>query len=119
VHELSLAQAICETVERRADGRAVRQVDVRIGHLRQVVPESLQFAWEMLVEGSSLDGCRLVVEHVPAVVRCQTCAVETTLELPVLACGACGGLEVDLLSGEELDLASFDVAVPPVAEEVG
>ena len=110
VHELSLCQAILEHVEARSDGRPVRQVDVRIGHLRQVVPDSLQFSWEMLTEGTDLDGVELVVEHVPAVVRCRACGADTTLDLPVLACATCEGLDVELRSGEELDLASIDVA---------
>ena len=38
MHELALAQAIADTVSRRAEGRGVELVAVRIGHLRQVVP---------------------------------------------------------------------------------
>jgi hydrogenase nickel incorporation protein HypA/HybF len=110
MHELSIAQAICDTVVDRAGGRPVRRVDVRIGHLRQVVPDSLLFAWEMLTEGSDLAGSELVVEHVPAVVRCRVCGADTTLDWPVLACAACESLDVELRSGEELQLVSIDVA---------
>lgn len=110
MHELSICQAICDTVDQRAAGRPVRRVDVRIGHLRQVVPDSLQLAWEMLTAGTDLGGCRLVIEHVPAVVRCRTCGVDTTLEWPVLACAACEGRDVELQSGDELQIASIDVA---------
>lgn len=110
MHELSICQAILDTVDTRAAGRAVRRVDVRIGHLRQVVPDSLLFSWEMLTEGTELADCELVIEHVPAVVRCRSCHAETTLEFPVLACSACEGHDVELLSGEELQLATIDVA---------
>ncbi|MBA2282152.1 MAG: hydrogenase maturation nickel metallochaperone HypA [Actinomycetota bacterium] len=109
MHELSLCQAIVETVEARAGGRPLERVDVRIGHLRQVVPDSLLFSWEMLTAGTALEACELVVEHVPAVVRCRACAVETTLDWPVLACAACDGLDVELLTGKEFEIASFDV----------
>ncbi len=109
MHELSLAQAILQHVEERAAGRPVPRVDVRIGHLRQVVPDSLAFAWEMLTSDTPLEGCQLVVEHVPAVVSCGSCARETTLEMPVLVCGSCGDLDVELRSGEELLVASFEV----------
>lgn len=109
MHELALGQAIVDTVVRRADGRGVRQVTVRVGYLRQVVPDSLQFAWEMLTDGSDLAGCRLDIDHVPAVVACRTCAARTTLEWPVLICGSCEGFEVDVVSGEELVIATMDV----------
>ncbi len=114
MHELSIAEAIFRTVGARADGRPVRRVDVRIGHLRQVVPDSLQFAWELLTEGCDLEGCELFIEHVPAVVHCNGCDLDTTLEWPVLMCAVCESHDVDLVSGEEFQLATIDVA-----EEVG
>ena len=110
VHELAVGQAILDTVERRAAGREVRLVTVRIGQLRQVVPDALQFAWEMLTDGSALAGCRLDIDHVPAVVRCTACGAHTTLDLPVLACGTCATFDVELCSGEEFMIATMDVA---------
>ena len=114
MHELSLAQAILEHVEAHAGGRPVRRVDVRIGYLRQVVPDSLAFAWEMLTEGTARAGCKLVIEHVPAVVQCRVCGAETTLDWPVLACAACESHDVELRSGEDLHVASLDVAAEAV-----
>jgi hydrogenase nickel incorporation protein HypA/HybF len=110
MHELALCQAIVDTVERHADGRRVERVDVRIGHFRQVVPESLQFSWELLTEGTDLEGCRLVIEHVPAVVECRACGATTTLTMPIFVCGSCEGTDVALVSGEELLVASIDRA---------
>jgi hydrogenase nickel incorporation protein HypA/HybF len=110
MHELALCQAIVDTVERHADGRRVEQVDVRIGHFRQVVPDSLQFSWELLTEGTDLAGCRLVIDHVPAVIKCRACGSATTLEVPILVCSACEGSDVTLVSGEELLVASIDRA---------
>jgi len=45
MHELSLCEAIAGVVKNHADGRHVDVVRVRIGALRQVVPESLSFCW--------------------------------------------------------------------------
>jgi hydrogenase nickel incorporation protein HypA/HybF len=109
VHELSLAEAIQDSVLRRAAGRTVERVDVRIGHFRQVVPDSLQFAWQMLSAGTELEGCALEIEHVPAVVSCPACGAHTTLDLPVFACGACGDQAVELISGEELLIVSLHI----------
>jgi hydrogenase nickel incorporation protein HypA/HybF len=110
VHELSIAQAIADTAARHADHRPVAEVRVRIGHLRQVVPDALAFAWTLLVEGTALDGARLVVEPVPAVVSCRRCHVHTPLDLPLLVCAGCGGSDVSIESGEELEVRSIDVA---------
>src|SRR4051812_28920464 len=105
MHELSIATAILDVAERHAAGRPLRAVEVRIGHLRQVVPSSLAFAFELLTEGA----VELRMEAVPAVGRCRACACESTLEAFPLCCAACGGLELELLSGEELQVTSLEL----------
>jgi hydrogenase nickel incorporation protein HypA/HybF len=97
-------------VQRHADGRPVTQVNVRIGHLRQVVPDALQFGWEMLTASTDLNGAELVIEQVPAVVACRECGAETTLDMPILMCGTCDSFAVTLLSGEEFLVVSMEVA---------
>jgi hydrogenase nickel incorporation protein HypA/HybF len=108
MHELALSQAIAETATRRAEGRRVERVEVRIGHFRQVVPDSLQFSWELLTCGTELAGCELVIDHVPAVLACRACGRATTLDLPILVCASCGSTDVLLVSGEEFLVASID-----------
>src|SRR5436190_17537688 len=110
MHELSLAEAIAAAAGARAAGRRVQRVSVRIGYLRHVVPDSLVFSWEVLTAGTDLDGSELAVEHVPAVVACGACGATTTLDLPILVCGACEGSDVELRSGDEFLLVSIDVA---------
>ena len=113
MHELSLCEAIADSVARHADGRPVRRASVRIGYLRQVVPESMSFCWQVLTDGTDLSGCELDIEHVPAVVACGACGEVTILDLPVLLCGSCGSTEVVLQAGEELLLVSIDLAGVP------
>lgn len=116
MHELSLCQAIARTVSQRAGERGVARVTVRIGHLRQVVPDALIFSWEILTAGSPLDGSILDVEQVPATVECSGCAAVTRLDLPVLVCATCGSHDVTLLTGEEFMLVSFETATAPTDE---
>jgi hydrogenase nickel incorporation protein HypA/HybF len=102
MHELSIASAIAAIAERHAAGRRVAKVDVRVGHLRQVVPPALEFAWRMVTEGTALDGAELALEVVPAVGRCRDCAAETALNGFPLTCGRCGGFDLEPTAGEEL-----------------
>lgn len=102
VHELSIAQALVEIGVRHARGRPVSTVEVKLGHLRQVVPSALEFAFELVAEGTPLEGAELKVEVVPAAGRCRDCAAETRIEGFPIACAACGGLDVEVIAGEEL-----------------
>ena len=102
MHELSIADAVRAIAERHADGRSVTRVEVRVGHLRQVVPESLQFAWELVTQGTTLDGAELAIEYVPATAICARCEAEEPLAAFPPRCGACGSLDMEVRGGDEL-----------------
>jgi hydrogenase nickel incorporation protein HypA/HybF len=102
MHELSIAQAIVEVARRHARGRRVARVEVRVGYLRQVVPDSLDFAFGLVTQGTALDGAELAIVHVPAAGRCRDCGAKSVMEDFPLCCARCGGLDVEVLAGEEL-----------------
>jgi hydrogenase nickel incorporation protein HypA/HybF len=102
MHELSIAEAIVAIAERHAAGREVARVEVKVGHLRQVVPSALDFAFGLVAAGTALDGAELVLETVPAEGRCRDCGAVGVLEDFPLQCWRCGGFALDVLRGEEL-----------------
>jgi hydrogenase nickel incorporation protein HypA/HybF len=102
MHELSIAEAVVAVAERHAQGRRVRTVELRVGALRQVVPSALTFAFELLRDGTALEGAELVIEEVPARGRCRACAAETTVRSFPLQCAGCGGFDLEVIAGEEL-----------------
>lgn len=108
MHELSICAAIARIVEEHAAGQPVEIVRIDVGHLRQVVPETLRYSWELVVADTPLAGSVLEVNHIPLVVRCATCGESTTLDQPVLRC-ACGSTDVTLTSGEELLVRSLEL----------
>jgi hydrogenase nickel incorporation protein HypA/HybF len=110
VHELSLCQAVVGTVTDHAEGRRVTAVRLRIGHFRQIVPDTMKFCWSLQVAESPLAGSVLHIDEVPAVAECRACGDSTTLTDPVVACATCGSTDADLVSGEEFLVESIDVA---------
>ena len=66
MHELSLSGAIVNTVVKHADGRQVTVVNLRVGRLRQVVPDTLEFYFEFVARGTVCEGARLEQELVDA-----------------------------------------------------
>lgn len=110
MHELALCGAIADIVTRRAAGRDVRVVHVRVGQLRQVVPDTLAYCWTMLAADTTLDGSVLEMERVPAVLRCGSCGADHDLgDSLVLACPACGSLDITVVAGEELVVTALDL----------
>lgn len=109
MHELSIADSIVSIASRHAGTRPVRRVEVQVGHLRQVVPSALTFAFELLVSGTALEGAELALESVPAVGRCRRCGIETELERFPLTCRACGGMDLEITAGEELLVTALEL----------
>jgi len=111
VHELSICASIADIVTRRAAGRPVGVINVRVGQLRQIVPDTLVYCWGLLCEETSLAGSRIIVETVPARIRCRSCERSADVgDLPVFACAGCGGIDVEIVAGEEFLITSLEVA---------
>lgn len=118
MHELSLCRAIASTATDHAGGRPVTTIRLRIGHFRQVVPDTLRYCWQLHTRGTDLEACRLEVDYVAATVSCPDCGESTTLDQPALTCGTCDGRNVDLVSGEEFLIESIDLGSVDLADEV-
>ena len=112
MHELSIAESIVTVAERHAAGRRVHAVDVVVGHLRQVVPSALEFAFELVAQGTPVDGAELRIRAVPAAGRCRRCGSEEALDGFPLACRACNGVDIEVTAGEELLVDSLELEEP-------
>jgi hydrogenase nickel incorporation protein HypA/HybF len=114
VHELSLCRSIYAITARAAGGRRVTQVELDVGQLRQVVPETLARCWDVVIASTPLEGAALAVNHIPARAVCQDCGASLTLGPALkMVCGACGGRALRIETGEEFLVRSIDVAGDP------
>lgn len=102
LHELAIAESVVRIARRQADGRRVTKVHMKVGHLRQVVPSALAFSFELVAEGTPVEGSELEMEEIPATGMCRDCGAESTLRSFPLQCRECEGFELEILGGEEL-----------------
>jgi hydrogenase nickel incorporation protein HypA/HybF len=104
MHELSLASAVIDTAVRHADGRRVTAVHLRVGHLRQVVPQSLVFYFEHVARGTPCERARLTFDEVPARLRCDGCGHGWELLDLDFRCPVCAAATVEVVEGEEFEV---------------
>jgi len=109
MHELSIAESIVRIADRHAAGRPVTAVTVKVGHLRQVVPTALEFAFALVAEGTAVEGAALVLADVPAAGLCRACGARSEFDAFPFACGGCGGFDIELTQGEELQVESLEL----------
>ncbi|MFD8087834.1 hydrogenase maturation nickel metallochaperone HypA [Kitasatospora sp. NPDC059722] len=117
MHEMSIAAAVVEQVDEaaREHGAAgVARVRLQVGELAGVVPEALDFCFELACAGTLVAGAVLDTEAVAARARCTPCEVEWAVGMPPdLGCPSCSGGGVELLCGRELQILGVEWAERP------
>ncbi|MGH2850139.1 MAG: hydrogenase maturation nickel metallochaperone HypA [Solirubrobacteraceae bacterium] len=109
MHELSLSSAIVNTAVKHAGGRRVTLVSLRVGALRQVVPDTLEFYFEFVARGTPCEGARLELELIEARLRCEACEHEWDIAIPAFRCPGCESGAVSVASGDEFEVESIEV----------
>jgi hydrogenase nickel incorporation protein HypA/HybF len=108
VHELSITQSVVDAVAEHAAGARVVAVRMSVGQLSGVVPDAMRFCFELITEGTQLQGARLDIDQPSGVAHCESCGRDFQLTDLVLLC-PCGSADVAVLAGKELRITSVEV----------
>jgi hydrogenase nickel incorporation protein HypA/HybF len=112
VHEMSYCEGVLEAVERRAHGRAVSRIGVRIGAVHRVVADAFQQSFELAAAGGPAAGARTQVVVVPVRGHCMDCRADFDSGDPSPACPTCGSLDVAVEGGDDVVLEWIAYADP-------
>ncbi|MCI0563413.1 MAG: hydrogenase maturation nickel metallochaperone HypA [Nitrososphaera sp.] len=99
---MGLAEGILAVVLDAAEGQKVRQICLQVGKLQMVVPDSLEFSFQLVAEGTPAAEAVLKIEEVPACFCCKRCGVESELNHPPFTCPHCGALDVEVVLGDQI-----------------
>ena len=114
MHEMGIALQIVDiaTASLPAGSKdlQVEKVNLKIGKLAAVVPESLRFCFDVAIKDTPLEGAKLAIVELPVVARCKDCNTQWTIEGPAFSCENCDSGSLEILSGRELDIESIEIA---------
>ena len=117
---MSYCEGVLEAVERRAAGRPVTRIGVRIGAVHRVVADAFEQSFQIAAAGGPADGATTEVAVVPVRGHCMDCRHDFDSVDPSPACPACGSLTVAASGGDEVILEWLQyadaAAVGPVAD---
>ncbi len=111
MHELSLAEAILNSVEneaRRHRARAVSSVRLRVGRLSGVDRRSLSFCLEAISAGTVMEGARIDVGEVGPELVCGECGRFPVERPKALVCPKCGA-PAELSPGTDLFIEEMEL----------
>ncbi len=109
MHELSIAQNIVELVlENLPDNfKKVVAVNVKVGDISGVIPESLEFCFNILIKDTKLNGAKLNIERVSATASCNLCNKNFQIENLIFNCPYCFSTDTKILTGTELTISDI------------
>ncbi len=108
MHELGITQEIVAIVAEQARGAKVTRVRLEIGKLTAVLPDAVEFCFELCAEGTCAEGAKLEIMTIPGRARCRQCAGEIDLHQPWGLC-SCGSSDLERLAGDELRIKEIEV----------
>lgn len=109
MHELSVTQSIVEACNERAAGARVLRVTLEVGTLSCVMPDALRFCYDVVTEGTSLQGSTLEILRVPGFSHCRDCGAEVRMDDMLCTC-RCGSVNLERpRGGDQLRIKSMEI----------
>ncbi|GAA4147401.1 hydrogenase maturation nickel metallochaperone HypA [Actinomadura keratinilytica] len=108
MHEMGMCEAIVEAAVRRAGGRRVRGVRVRVGG-HAVDPGVVEQGFRMAAAGTVAQDAALDLVVVPLTARCGGCGARSPVDdaAHLVACPNCGGVDVEVTGHDDVVLESI------------
>ena len=119
MHELSMAQAIVDTVIDAAEknnATEVVEVTIEVGMLTMLNPEQLKFLLDVIVEDTLLADAEIIIEDVPVEIDCRSCDYTGLANtdgsdhyLSIVKCPQCDERNVEILTGKECNVKTIKI----------
>ena len=119
MHELSIAQNILDIIDEtfskdtsfkhKNKYKKLHEVKIQIGELIAIVPESLQFYYDCLIENTPYNNSKLMIEILPVHLRCRNCKYQFSTKEYFFICPQCQSSDLEIIQGNELKIVYLEV----------
>ena len=113
MHEFAICEQVVATVleelARMTPPRKLVCVRIAVGGMQQVVPESMEMAFDALTQDTAAAGARLEMRRTPVIIDCRDCHWHGEVRPNLIRCPACASGNVQVVSGKEMFLESLEV----------
>ncbi|MBQ9166478.1 MAG: hydrogenase maturation nickel metallochaperone HypA [Oscillospiraceae bacterium] len=112
MHELAITQSILDIAAKAAQEhgvKKVREVRIKLGEYSGVVPQCVQYYFDVISKGTVAEGAVLKMERLPIIMRCNQCNWEGHIDKRNIRCPECDSTSLKLLQGREFYVDSLEV----------
>jgi hydrogenase nickel incorporation protein HypA/HybF len=108
MHGLGITRNIVAIVSDAAKGRKVRRVTLEVGELSGVMTDAIVFCFDVVAQGTVLEGAELDILTIRGRARCSCCGAEFAIATLYTPC-ACGSRQLERVQGEELNIKTMEL----------
>lgn len=111
MHELSVTQNIIKICSEEAEKNSVikvNEIKILVGELTGLIPESIQYYFDIASIGTRVEGAKLNIVKVPLKIFCNECKNTSVLKRGNFTCPVCKGSDIKLLGGNEFLIDSME-----------
>ena len=112
MHELPITESIlCIALDEAKTVRAARitRIDLTIGRLTGIVPECVQFQFDIISRKTIAANAELVFNRPQAGIRCLSCKASFSSEgFDDLICPSCSQKHIEVITGRELTVDAIE-----------
>jgi hydrogenase nickel incorporation protein HypA/HybF len=112
MHELSVTQNIIKISSeeaKKASACIVKEIRIKVGELSGLIPESIQFYFDIASRGTIVESAKLQIEKIPIGIICNDCRNEGNVSRNNYCCNSCGSYNIKIIRGHEFFIDSLEV----------
>ncbi|MFA9397812.1 MAG: hydrogenase maturation nickel metallochaperone HypA [Clostridiaceae bacterium] len=112
MHELSITESIIKICSEEAcknKASKVKSIKIVIGDLTGLIPESIQYYFDIASKETRVEGAKLIIEKMPIKIECRNCKAVTPIKRGIFACPKCNSDDISMISGNEFYVDSMEV----------
>lgn len=112
MHEYAVTENLVALVldeSKRVGAKKVKLINLVIGEISSILPESVNMYFELMVKGTLLEGAELNFKKVEAELKCNSCGKAFPKNKNQFECPGCGGLGVFTDRGKEFYIESIEI----------
>ena len=93
----------------RENANSILSITVEIGAISGVIPEAVEFAFDVCTKGTLAEGASLDIHHIAGQGHCLDCNQHSVIDAPTHVCPLCGSLSLEITQGQEMKFTEMEI----------
>jgi len=112
MHEMSIAQSLIDILREemlKHEAKTLRSVRLNVGQMTAIVPDALSFCFQVITDGTEMEGAKLNMEIIPLMGYCNECEEKFEIKDYAFVCPSCQSTKINTLGGQDLSIVEIEV----------